>query len=60
MRIEEKKYDVYFRRNNKERYWQLETTKSIYGFKDLLQNILASTSEEKLEIRLVLSKNNCP
>ena len=54
MKIEDKKYKVYFRRNNKERYWQLEAKKSIYGFKDLLENILASTTEKKLEIKLEL------
>ncbi len=57
MKIQNKKYDVYFRRNGKEKYWELEGTKSLLGFHYLLETILVSTKEERLEIKLILNKS---
>lgn len=53
MKIQDKTYDVYFRRNSKERYWKLEMSVSLYGFKNLLDQILEKTQEEVIEIKLI-------
>jgi len=51
-----KNYDIYFRRNGKERFWEVEKDQDLYGFKNLLEIILESTKEERLEIKLILRK----
>lgn len=52
-----KKYDIYFRRNGKERFWEVEKCKDLFEFRTLLENILESTKEKRLEIKLILRKN---
>ena len=51
-----KKYNIFFRRNNKERYWEVEKNQSLTQFKWLLENILESSTEKKLEIKVILEE----
>lgn len=48
----DKKYNVFFTRSNKERYWKLEKTVTLYGFKDLIEQILEKTEEPILYFKL--------
>ena len=52
-----KHYDIYFRRNGKERFWEVEECKTLLQFHILLENILESTKEERVEIKLIFRKN---
>jgi len=45
-----KLYRIRFRRNGKERYWEVIDGASLYEFQCLLKNILEDTNEVKLEI----------
>lgn len=49
-----KKYDIYFRRNNKEKFWELEDTLNLVDFGFFLDKVLASSKEKRLEIKLIL------
>ena len=51
-----KKYDIYFKRNGEERFWEVEKSKDLYDFGRLLEAILESTKEKRLEIKIILKK----
>lgn len=49
-------YIVYWRRNNKERYWQMKAGLDIWAFKNLLESFIEKTTEETLEIKIKISR----
>ena len=57
MNVNNKTFDVYFRRNKKERFWKLEKAVDIYDFRNLLNEMLIKTTEPELELRLIINKN---
>lgn len=50
------KYKCRYRRNNKERYWEVKEIEFLSEFSRLLEEIFEKTKEDKLEIIVKLEK----
>jgi hypothetical protein len=49
-------YKCKYRRNNKERYWEVKELKGLWEFQSLLEKVFENTTEQRLEIIIELNK----